>query len=92
MMMQPRAAGVAGCVDVDGWAPAAPPGPRLLPVAFCSALAPEHRAVVLLPSHRWQMTFGQQPPPLDQDPVSRHPCLASCTTGIAGAGRCHKLD
>lgn len=44
----------------------------------------------LLP--RPKMVFGQRPPPLEEDPVSRQPCLAACATGIGGAGRCHKLD
>ncbi|GAB4816265.1 hypothetical protein N2152v2_003311 [Parachlorella kessleri] len=46
-----------------------------------------------------EMIFGQVPPPLSEDPVSRQSCLAACPTGApvgpeAGeaAVRCHKLD
>lgn len=38
------------------------------------------------------MTFGKRPPPLEEDPVSQQPCLATCATGVAGGARCHKLD
>ncbi|KAI3429383.1 hypothetical protein D9Q98_005478 [Chlorella vulgaris] len=40
-----------------------------------------------------EMVFGNEPPPLEADPVATQPCLATCATAMAaGSQRCHKLD
>ena len=37
------------------------------------------------------MIFGQNPPPLDQDPAAQQSCLSGCVTAVSGS-RCHKLE
>lgn len=40
-----------------------------------------------------EMIFGQEPPPFEQDPVAKQPCLPRlCSVANPSAGFCHKLQ
>lgn len=39
-----------------------------------------------------EMIFGQEPPPVEEDPVYTQPCFSACNIGIAEKKACPKID